>query len=151
MPRFLLSVLVCSISAQAFAAGDASYEIDVRPILKAHCFQCHGEDGKAEGSLDLRLRRFIVTGGDSGPAVLPGNVVESLLIQRVTAGEMPPAKEKHLSTQEIEILTRWVAADAPTLHQEPESLDNGSYFTEEERIFCKHTGRRRYAPNCSSI
>ena len=45
-------------------ADDVLYERDVRPILKAHCFHCHGEEGVKEANLDLRLAKFIKKGGD---------------------------------------------------------------------------------------
>ena len=44
-------------------ADDVLYEPDVRPILKAHCFHCHGEEGVKEANLDLRLAKFIKKGG----------------------------------------------------------------------------------------
>lgn len=115
------------------AAWELTYEKDVRPILKAHCFHCHGERGMIEGSLDLRLQRFIVQGGESGPAIVPGDAAKSLLIRRVTSGEMPPGEDKHLTVQEMETLTRWVNANAPTARPEPESLPADRFFTEEEK------------------
>ena len=45
-----------------------------------------------EGGLDLRLRRLMVRGGDSGPAIVPGNPEKSHLLDRITAGEMPPSQ-----------------------------------------------------------
>ena len=56
------------------SAGDdaLTYEREVRPLLRTHCFQCHGEGQKQEGGLDLRLRRFLIQGGDSGPAMDAG-------------------------------------------------------------------------------
>jgi hypothetical protein len=44
-----------------------TYEQHVRPILKAHCFECHGEGEKLRGKLDLRLRGLIAKGGESTP------------------------------------------------------------------------------------
>ena len=71
-------------------AAPVSYERDVRPILKAHCFHCHGEDGSKEGKLDVRLRRLVVeVGGESGPAVVPGKPDESRLFTLVRDGKMP--------------------------------------------------------------
>src|SRR5262249_48988686 len=66
------------------------FETDVRPIFKANCFHCHGEEDKIEGKLDLRLARLIVQGGENGPAIAAGASDQSLLVQKIAAGEMPP-------------------------------------------------------------
>ncbi len=80
----LLSFAVGSLPAISPAAEPVlTFEADVRPILKAHCFQCHGEAGEKEGGLDLRLRRLMVAGGDSGPAIEPSKPDASLLLRRV--------------------------------------------------------------------
>ena len=47
------------------AAEPVTFEKHVRPILKTHCFLCNGESGVAKGKLDLRLRRWLVRGGES--------------------------------------------------------------------------------------
>ena len=41
------------------ASGPLTFEKDIRPILKANCFHCHGEDGKTKGGLDARLRHLL--------------------------------------------------------------------------------------------
>ena len=99
LPRFQR---LCAISAVLFgaqaiaqaqspeAAKPLSFEVDVRPVFKAYCFDCHGGGEKVEGNLDLRLKRFAVKGGDSGAAIAPGNAAGSLLLQRMKSGEMPP-------------------------------------------------------------
>jgi mono/diheme cytochrome c family protein len=128
----LLGAMLVSMWTTATNAEQVTYESDIRPILKKHCFQCHGERGTVEANLDLRLRRFAVNGGDSGPAIVPGEVGESLLLERVIAGEMPPAEDKRLSEEEISTIRDWVEQGAPTLGDEPESLDD-QYFTVEEK------------------
>src|SRR4051794_19068689 len=130
----------CVSAATAAGASTApehaavNFETHVRPILRAYCFDCHGAKDRPEGGLDLRLRRLIVKGGDSGPAVIPGNRDESLLLQRVLAGEMPPT-DKKLSPDQAKILAAWISAGAPTLHDEPKTIGKGLPITEEDRAF----------------
>src|SRR5262245_17237253 len=117
-------------------AGDATptFEKDVRPILKAYCFDCHGEGEKLRGGLDLRLQRLIVKGGDSGPAVVPGKHDESLLYERVLHHEMPPG-EKKLGKEQVDLIGRWIAAGAKTARPEPAEVSRAFQLTEEERSF----------------
>ena len=101
-------------TALSEAASDepTNFEKQIRPILKANCFQCHGEGEKLNGRLDVRLRRLIAQGGESGPAIVPGQPLESPLYQRVSKGEMPPGK-KMLAVDEVSIIGRWIAEGAP--------------------------------------
>ena len=131
----------CSVSA----SETLTFEKNIRPILKAHCFHCHGEGGLTEASLDVRLRRWIVAGGDSGGAVQPGEPDESLLLQRVASGEMPPG-DKTLATDEVELIHTWISQGATTAREEPLSLDTGEYITEEERDFWAFQPIRRPRP-----
>ena len=87
---FSLCLSVTQAADPAKKTGALSFEKDVRKILKVHCLHCHGEVGVKEGNLDLRLMRFMVKGGDSGPAIVPGKSYQSELISRVVAHEMPP-------------------------------------------------------------
>ncbi|MDA1250346.1 MAG: DUF1549 domain-containing protein [Planctomycetota bacterium] len=136
MPRRTALFAVLILCARSAVAGDGlTFEADIRPIFKAHCFQCHGEAGEKKGGLDLRLRRLIVTGGESGAAIDTGKRGESLLLQRVRSGEMPPGEDKQLSSQHISILEKWIADGAPTKRDEPESVGDGPIFTEEERNY----------------
>lgn len=122
-----------------------SFEKQVRPILKTYCLDCHGAREETEGKLDLRLRRWIARGGESGPAIVPGQADASLLVRRVRAGEMPPG-EKKVPVAEQEVLARWVAAGAPSLRAEPESLPPGIDITPEERSFWSFQPIRRPQP-----
>ena len=130
-----LIVLFIIESITPVVAADAApvlFERDVRPILKAHCWQCHGEEEKPEAGLDLRLVRFLLKGGESGPAVVAGKTSESLVWKRVAAGEMPP-KGKGLSEKEKATLSAWIEQGAKTVRPEPETIVAGSDWTEEER------------------
>ncbi len=110
-----------------------TYEADVRPILKAHCFRCHGESGEKKGGLDLRLRKLMVSGGDSGTVIVPGQPSDSMLVERIRAGEMPPGDDKRLSDRDITVIEQWIAGGAPTASIEPDTLGDEPIFTEEER------------------
>ncbi len=109
-----------------------TFEQHVRPILKAHCFDCHGEGDQLRGQLDLRLRRFLLRGGESGPAIVPGNPAASRLYDLVHSGKMPK-RDRKPTPQEIETLKLWIESGAATAHEEPEVLTAGMQITPEER------------------
>src|SRR5262245_4252660 len=136
MPRLLLSLALLAIPAALRAEESLperpTFEAHVRPILKAHCWQCHGEDEEGKAGLAARRARCLLNGGGSGPAIEPGRHAPSLLYERVAAGEMPPGKKK-LAPREVEILARWIDGGAKTARAEPENLAAGDTFTDEER------------------
>ncbi len=103
------------------------FERQVRPILKAHCFQCHGEDGEKQGGIDLRQRRLMVQTG----ALEKDHLSASELLNQVRSGDMPK-KGKPLAPAEVATIERWLAAGAPTARPEPEQVP-GMFFTEDER------------------
>ena len=77
---------------QADPAAVEFFEKSVRPILAARCQGCHGP-AKQKGGLRLDARATILAGGTTGPAVVPGNPKESLLVDAINYGEtyqMPP-------------------------------------------------------------
>ncbi|MGF2075519.1 c-type cytochrome domain-containing protein, partial [Enterococcus casseliflavus] len=86
------------------------------PILQRNCFECHSHDsGKAKGGLVLDSRTAILTGGDSGPALVPGDPDKSLLIQAILYKnpdlQMPP--KTRLEEKQISILAAWIKNGAP--------------------------------------
>jgi hypothetical protein len=91
----------------------AFFEKQVRPILAANCFRCHGPKVQ---KADLRLdsRAALLEGGESGPAVVPGNPDRSVLIRAVRYHDtvkMPPKGK--LPDRAIQALTAWVKMGAP--------------------------------------
>ena len=131
----LLAALLASCS-QLVAAGAVSFEKDVRPILKAHCFHCHGEEEKLGGGLDLRLKRLMLTGGESGPAIVAGQPDGSLLVDYLTSGLMPPEDVAVRPTEdEITTIVNWIASGAAVEGPEPATIDRGFYITNQVRQF----------------
>ncbi|MBC7967264.1 MAG: PSD1 domain-containing protein [Fuerstia sp.] len=120
------------LCAQDVVTG-LTFERDVRPIFKAHCFMCHGEEPVPKAGLDLRLVRLMQTGGESGAAIAAGNPDAALLWQRVTANEMPPGPKK-LSASEKATLRQWIAEGAKTARSEPANPEDAR-FTEEDLRF----------------
>jgi hypothetical protein len=89
------------------------FEEHVRPVLVENCHQCHGPE-KHRGGLRLDSRAAVLKGGDTGPAVRPGQPDASLLIQAVRHNErlqMPPKRK--LSPRAVADLTTWVRMGAP--------------------------------------
>ncbi len=126
--------LLLLTSVPAIAAVPPTFEKDIRPILKAHCFECHGEGEKLKGGLDLRLRRLMLQGGDDGPVIVPGKPGQSLLFKLVHSGEMPK-RDKKLTREQVALIKQWIAAGAKTARREPAELGKGGAITEEERAF----------------
>lgn len=93
------------------------FESKVRPIFVDHCYECHSATAdEVEAELLLDSKWGWMTGGESGPAIIPGNLDDSLVIDAVRYEEnkvtaMPPRSK--LSDQEIEILEKWVQMGAP--------------------------------------
>lgn len=87
------------------------FEQHVRPLLATKCIKCHGPE-KQKGSLRLDSLEALLEGGDSGPALVPGEAAESLLVEavRYESYEMPPTGQ--LPDEEIAHLVDWIATGA---------------------------------------
>lgn len=135
MVRFRLALLFCCLSLSqspsVLRAEDVTFEQHIRPIFKAHCLLCHGEEEKPKGKLDLRLPSLIVKGGKRGPGMIAGDVDKSLLWQRISSDEMPEGPKK-LSAREKELIKQWIAGGAKMLRPEPKD-PAATQITEEDR------------------
>jgi Protein of unknown function (DUF1549)/Protein of unknown function (DUF1553)/Planctomycete cytochrome C len=84
------------------------FERQIRPLLADHCWKCHGKE-KQEASLRLDSAAALAAGGDSGPVVVQGNPLESLLVRAIGYQDelkMPP--DGKLNDGQIALLTTWV-------------------------------------------
>lgn len=108
-------VLLTLLSLPAAQAADdvAFFEKKVRPLLIEHCQECHGPD-KHKGGLRLDHREGWQKGGDSGPAIIAGNVSASLLAKAISYSDrdlkMPPKQKLDAADQEV--LKQWIASGA---------------------------------------
>jgi hypothetical protein len=140
----LLLTLTLAGAADARQEPDApTFERDVRPILKAWCFRCHGDTPKPKGGLDLRLVRTALRGGKKGrPAIVPGDRNKSPLYTLVLSGEMPETDDKP-GKVEIDTIGRWIDAGARTARPEPETPEEADHVSPEESGFWSHRPVRR--------
>lgn len=92
------------------AKRDIDFIKDVQPLLREHCFKCHGSS-RQEGGLRLDRRDDALNGGDGGPVFVAGKSEESKLIKYVAAVDpdvvMPPEGDK-LSDEQIGLLRAWI-------------------------------------------
>lgn len=94
----------------------------VIPILESRCYECHGSQETVEAELHVNSRKALLKGGESGPAIEPGEPDRSLIIQavRYETFQMPPRSK--MPDQEIEILVKWIQEGAHW----PEDLESAA-------------------------
>ena len=120
MKLFGIGALVASFPS--FSPGQSTnvprFESHIASIFEANCLTCHGESPR-QAELDLRTRDAVLKGGKSGPALVPGAAVESLLLEKVSSGAMPMGNGK-LSPDEIAVIRRWIEAGALSEGEDPQ-------------------------------
>ena len=111
-------ILAASLFFRTTAGADDReqlFESRIRPVLLGTCFRCHG-DTKTGGGLRVDSREALLKGGESGPAIVPGQPEESLLIQAIRhqadVSAMPPEKEKTLRPDQVADFVTWINAEA---------------------------------------
>jgi cytochrome b subunit of formate dehydrogenase/mono/diheme cytochrome c family protein len=85
-----------------------SWQSDIASLMDEYCVSCHGP-ATAMGGLDLSSYAAALAGGDSGPAVVPGEGHTSLLITRQISGDHPG----QLSREQLDLVSQWIEAGAP--------------------------------------
>ena len=101
--------------ARAAEEGVEFFEKKIRPLLAEQCYECHSASRKTKGGLSLDSREGWLKGGDSGPALVPGDLDASRLIKAVRYQDkefrMPPKRK--LSDAQIADFEQWVKLGAP--------------------------------------
>ena len=114
-PALCLSVLLL------MPCGAVDFNKDIKPILKARCYECHSESAKKEkaGYVFDNLERFK---GDIGPKgqIVPGDVERSNFLELLTRDKdpMPPSGKDRVTPKELKLIRTWI--------EEGASLEKGS-------------------------
>lgn len=109
----LFTCLASSIQAADEKAGIEFFEKNIRPVLVSKCYECHSSSSKEpKGNLLLDTREGIRMGGDSGEAVVPGQLDDSVLLEAIRweGLEMPP--EEQLPSETIAKFEQWIKMGA---------------------------------------
>lgn len=136
-------------SQQLAAEQVAFFEKKIRPALVTHCYKCHSAEGdKFKGGLLLDTREGIRKGGETGPAVVPGDLKASLLIQAIRYQDdnlkMPP-KQK-LPDDVIADLETWVRMEAPDPREGAAKRVKTEIDIEKGRQFWAFQPPKKFAP-----
>jgi len=107
-----LTLAGAAIAAKSSDHSQFDFGRNIAPILTERCAVCHNSD-KREGGLDVTSRKSLLEGGDSGPAIVPGSLEDSLLFDMVSGDEpMMPKDAKPLSKEQLAALRSWIASGA---------------------------------------
>jgi len=123
-PLVVIVLLMTSAShlSAADKQGDEFFERRIRPVLIKECYSCHSAAAaEIKGGLRVDSRAAIRAGGETDPAVVPGKVADSLLIEalRHESFEMPPKKK--LPDGVIADFVKWIEMGAPDPRDKPPS------------------------------
>ncbi len=133
----LLSASLSAAESELSPEDIAFFESKIRPLLIDNCYKCHSADSeKVRGGVLLDSQPGMLRGGDSGPAIVPGDASQSRLIQMIERHpgyEAMPPKSK-LERSEIDTLIAWIDRGAPDTRLEETNPDAAlSDFNLEER------------------
>ena len=130
--KLLLGALISISWASAAERGATEEGIrffrdKVQPVLEENCYECHSANAKkVKGGLLLDSAAGMRRGGETGPALIPGNADKSLLLQAIRHEgelEMPPKKPK-LSEAIIADFQKWIEMGAPDPRQDALTPDD---------------------------
>ena len=116
--RLGLLMFVLGAPGQSNDAAEPVNQHNVLPILHLRCASCHGRQ-EQKSNLDMRTVESLLKGSKDGPVVKPGDPEASLLIQKISKGEMPPKRDlvkasvKPVREGELEIIRKWIADGMP--------------------------------------
>ncbi|MEW6086010.1 MAG: c-type cytochrome domain-containing protein [Chloroflexota bacterium] len=113
LAAFLVSAyaILLSGSTNSAAQPEVSFVNDVFPILQNRCSSCHMGEYTSK-NLHMDTYESLMAGSQNGPVIVAGNAKDSLLVEKISSGEMPKRGPK-LTPAQIQIIGDWINAGAP--------------------------------------
>ena len=112
----LLAICAAAVAAEpASPAASGDLAVQAHALLSERCASCHGPE-KQKGGLRLDSREGLLSGGDSGPALVLSNAAASLLFSNVTGlnpDSIMPPKGERLVARELALIRDWINGGAP--------------------------------------
>lgn len=112
-----------SVSSSNKRKQDEFFESRIRPVLVEHCYECHSNDANEnKGGLLLDSSLALRKGGDTGPAIVPGNAQASLLLKAIEYDDLEMPPDGKLNDRIISDFKKWIDAGA----HDPRTGSSGS-------------------------
>jgi hypothetical protein len=147
---FALLSAVCTAAPPETSPEElAFFEKKIRPVLVAHCYQCHSaQAAQIKGGLVLDTREGVQRGGDSGQVVIPKDPANSLLIQALRHADEAPAMppNKQLSEEVVADFERWIKVGAPDPRDGKAAVARQGIDVEKGRQFWSFVPPKASAP-----
>jgi len=134
-----LSVVLPPVGGQDRLPADGVefFEKRIRPVLVERCYRCHNSTEKHRSGLAVDHRAAIRKGGDSGPAVVPGDPDASLLLSAVRheAKLRMPKDEPKLEPEVVADFRTWIEMGAPDPRDKPPPSNTAGEIEEKKRLY----------------
>ena len=97
LPR---SILLAENPTDSASETTRRYRVSVEPLLKKHCFQCHGDKDEVRGEVNFRVI-------ETGPQIKAAFELWSNVLELIETGSMPPETQPRLTPAEIAQFKAW--------------------------------------------
>ena len=123
----LLIAVIAAVLALPAAQADAPTQ--AVQVLQQNCASCHGQAQMS--GLDVRTRRGLLSGGERGPAIVPGNAAASLVYKAIRHdGDLKmPLQASPLEAEQVQLLAEWIDSGAIWPDQEPAAAANSTWWS----------------------
>ncbi|QDV81099.1 Planctomycete cytochrome C [Stieleria magnilauensis] len=128
------------------------FETKIRPVLVRECYGCHSKQaGQSKGGLRLDTQAAMIEGGDSGPAIVPGDLDASLFFGAITHTDFVMPPKRKLTDAEIADFRTWILDGAPdprviTPVETPAQTIDDEMIAQAKRTFWAYQAPRRSRP-----